>query len=134
LNAVRFHSGAETEARLAETRYVQLVETMFGKAGLLLATGVGAVPARYRWREPLLHFTHPALAPPVAAGGRYGRPPVYAGEVAWDGERWAVSDGRFHTAPAMFLALMSGWLRGSKADAFAPRQASTLGGGMMRSG
>ncbi|MFQ6112219.1 MAG: hypothetical protein ACE5LX_09380, partial [Nitrospinota bacterium] len=69
-------------------------------------------------REPLLNFAHPALPDILSAGGRHGRAPVYAGEVTWERGRWRVTDSRFRTAEAMFLA--SALFNRSQLDPFIP--------------
>lgn len=105
---------------LAEQRSTAFFETIFLRSGLLTATGVVVVPRRYLDREPIFHFTAPSIPVPAAAGGKLGRAPVYASEVTYADGRWTVTNGRFTTAPAMFLATMSGWLHRSQADGFIP--------------
>lgn len=139
LNAIRFFATPNLYATspekpeavnplLAEERYTRFFETLFLKSGLLLATGVAFVPPRYQERELIFHFTHPSLPVPSAAGGQFGRAPVYAGEVTYEGGTWTVTDVRFRTAPAMFLANMSAWIHRAEADVFVPvdRLLSTL--------
>ncbi|MBW2066661.1 MAG: hypothetical protein JRJ03_17260 [Deltaproteobacteria bacterium] len=46
--------------------------------------------------------------------------PVYAGEVTYENGAWRVSNRRFRTRDAMFLANMSVLLNRSQADCFIP--------------
>lgn len=133
LNALRFLGTPDNyfdvrEARplgsphLVDARYARFFDTMFIRSGLLPATGVDIVPVKYKEREPLLHFTHPALPLPPAAGGKFGRAPVFATEVTYESGAWRVTNPRFTTAPGMFLAHMLVWIHRAEPDIFVPHQ------------
>jgi hypothetical protein len=70
----------------------------------------------YREKEPDAHFAHPALASPVDRRVA----PVFAAEVRHESGTWRVTDGRFRTADAMFLAVMLAMREGEDADPFLP--------------
>ncbi len=133
LNALRFFGTPDTyfdvrEARpvgaphLVEARYARFFDTIFIRSGLLPATGVDIVPAPYKERDPLVHFTNPTLSLPPAAGGKFGRAPVFVTEVTYENGSWRVTNPRFTTAPGMFLANMLVWVRRAEADIFIPFQ------------
>ncbi len=105
---------------LAGRRYVRFFENAVVLSGMQQSSGTYLVEPRYLKREPELHFAHPALPPQERAGGRYGLAPVYAGEVTYEKGGWKVTDRRFRTADAMFLANMSVILNRHQADCFIP--------------
>ncbi|MGH6959518.1 MAG: hypothetical protein ACREE7_03455, partial [Dongiaceae bacterium] len=61
-------------------------------------------------------FAHPALPAPERAR----LAPVFAGEVVHENGTWRVTERRFRTAEAMFLANMLVMPREGEADAFLP--------------
>src|SRR3546814_6879045 len=81
-----------------------------------LVTGVrtGALPI---WKNrPDVAFAHPKLP----ALDKAGVAPVCAGEVIYENGTWRVSDRRFRTAEAMFLANMLVMPHDGQADPFLP--------------
>lgn len=115
LNAMRWHGPVEL-ARTATALYPKFVETVLVRAGLQLASPLSLVPAQYRKDRPDAAFAHPALASLDEAGVA----PVFAGGVVYENGAWRVSDRRFRTAEAMFLANMLVMPRDGQADAFLP--------------
>ncbi len=115
LNAMRWHGPADL-AREAERVYPRLFETVLVRAGMLQSSPLPIVTPLYREREPDAHFAHPALASPVETRVA----PVFAAEVRHEGGSWRVSDARFRTADAMFLAVMLAMREGEDADPFLP--------------
>jgi len=115
LNAMRWHGPADL-AETATRLYPRFVETVLVSAGLQLASPLPLVPAQYRQDRPDAAFAHPALPSPDKAGVA----PVFAGEVMFEEGRWRVSDRRFRTAEAMFLANMLVMPHEGRADPFLP--------------
>jgi hypothetical protein len=115
LNAMRWHGPADS-AREAERIYPRLFETVLVRAGLLQASPLPIVTPLYREKEPDAHFAHPALPSPVERRVA----PVFAAEVRHEAGGWRVSDARFRTADAMFLAVMLAMRHGEDADPFLP--------------
>lgn len=115
LNAVRWHGPAGLAERATDL-YPRFLETVLVRAGLQLASPLPLVPARYREDRPDAAFAHPVLPAPEKAG----LAPVFAGEVVHEDGAWRVSDRRFRTAEAMFLANMLVMPRDGQADAFLP--------------
>lgn len=76
------------------------------------------MPAEYPEERPEARFAHPALPAPASAGV----PPVFAGEVRHENGAWRVSDPRFRTADAMFLANMLVMPNEGRADPFLPEE------------
>jgi hypothetical protein len=115
LNAMRWY-GPAALAQAATKLYPRFVETTLVRAGLQRASPLPLVPARYREDRPDAAFAHPALPSP----DKVGAAPVFAGEVIHENGAWRVSDGRFRTAEAMFLASMLAMPRDGQADPFLP--------------
>ena len=113
LNAMRWHGSGDL-AMDANRIYPRFLETVLVEAGLQLASPLPLVPARYREGRPDTAFAHPALPTPEKAG----LAPVFAGEVVYEDGTWRVSDRRFRTADAMFLANMLVMPHEGQADAF----------------
>jgi hypothetical protein len=107
---------------LATKRYIRFFENALVISGMQQSSGVLLVEPLYLEREPEIHFTHPALPLPEKAGGGFGRAPVYAGEVTYEEGKWRVTDNRFRTLDAMFLATMSVILNRHQADCFIPME------------
>lgn len=105
---------------LASKRYVRFFENAVVISGMQQSSGIALVEPIYLKREPEIHFVHPALPLPEKAGGAFGLAPVYAGEVTYEQEKWKVTDRRFRTRDAMFLATMSAILNRYQADCFIP--------------
>ncbi|MBW1698940.1 MAG: hypothetical protein JRK26_19345 [Deltaproteobacteria bacterium] len=105
---------------LARKRYIRFFENAVVLSGMQQAAHLLLVEPLYLDREPKIHFVHPSLPQPEKAGGRFGKAPVYAGEVTYDGNRWKVTDSRFKTSDAMFLATMSVILNRHQVDCFIP--------------
>ncbi|MEQ9641444.1 MAG: hypothetical protein RIM84_15585 [Alphaproteobacteria bacterium] len=115
LNAMRWHGPADLAERATQL-YPQFIETVLVDAGLQLASPLPLVPARYREGRRDTAFAHPALP----ASEKVGLAPVFGGEVVHEGGKWRVSDRRFRTAGAMFLANMLVMPHEGQADAFLP--------------
>jgi hypothetical protein len=111
LNALRWYGPADADANRL---YPRLFETVLVQAGMLLSSPLPLVGEHYLKKEPAAHFAHPALPSATATG--YA--PVFAGEVRHDESRWRVTDARFRTAEAFFLANMLEMRREGRADAF----------------
>lgn len=94
-------------------------------SGMQQASGISLVEPLYLKREPEIHFAHPALPLPEKAGGRFGKAPVYAAEVTYQNGQWKVTDQRFRTKDAMFLASMSVLLNRHQVDSFIPLERLT---------
>jgi hypothetical protein len=105
---------------LAKKRYVSFFENAVVISGMQQASGTALVEPLYLKREPGNHFAHPALPLPEKAGGSFGKAPVYSGEVTYANGKWKVTDYRFRTKDAMFLANMSVILNRHQADCFIP--------------
>ncbi len=105
---------------LAQKRYIRFFENALVISGMQQASGIVLVEPIYLKREPEVHFAHPVLPLPEKAGGEFGRAPVYAGEVTFADGKWKVTDSRFRTRDAMFLANMSVILNRHQADSFIP--------------
>jgi hypothetical protein len=103
---------------LARKRYVRFFENAMVISGMQQSSGIALVEPVYLKREPEIHFAHPALPLPESAGGEFGKAPVYAGEVTYKSGQWKVTDPRFKTKGAMFLATMSVILNRHQADCF----------------
>jgi hypothetical protein len=113
LNALRWYGPADAAAE-ANRLYPRLFETVLVQAGMLQSSPLPLVGEHYLKKEPAAHFAHPEL--PSAAKTRFA--PVFAGEVRSEDGRWRVTDTRFRTAEALFLANMLGMRREGRADAF----------------
>lgn len=113
LNAMRWHGSGDL-AKDANRIYPRFLETVLVEAGLQLASPLPLVPARYGEGRTDAAFAHPALPTPENAG----LAPVFAGEVIHENGTWRVSDRRFRTAGAMFLANMLVMPHEGQADAF----------------
>ncbi len=105
---------------LAKKRYVKFFENAVVISGMQRASGIVLVEKRYLDREPLIHFIHPSLPQPEEAGGKFGVAPVYASEVVFEDGKWTVTNEKFNTRDAMFLANMSVILNRHQADCFIP--------------
>lgn len=116
LNAMRLF-GPRREAKLATERFETFFENAVIRSALMQATGYPMmVPEHYRKREPVEHFTTIALKTPKETG----KAPVYASAVVYENGNWQVTDERFDTAKAMFLANMSVLLHEETIDGFIP--------------
>lgn len=105
---------------LAQKRYLRFFENAVVISGMQQSSGIALVEPIYLKREPKVHFAHPALPLPEKAGGRFGVAPVFAGEVTYGNGSWKVTDSRFRTSDAMFLANMSVILNRHRVDCFIP--------------
>lgn len=115
LNAMRWHGPADLAERATQL-YPRFLETVLVHAGLQLASPLPLVPAQYRKDRPDVAFAHPSLASLDKAGVA----PVFASEVIQENGTWRVSDRRFRTAEAMFLANMLVKPHDGQADPFLP--------------
>jgi len=113
LNAVRWY-GSPEPAKKAAALYPVFFENAIVRSGLLLASPLALVSAKYLKTQPAENFAHPALADPAKAGVA----PVFAAKVAFDGNSWTVTDRRFRTGPAMFLTNMLALQSNGTADTF----------------
>lgn len=110
---------------LARRRYIRFFENAVVISGMQQSSGISLVEPIYLKREPGIHFAHPALPLPEKAGGKFGKAPVYAGEVTYEDGKWKVTNHRFRTMDAMFLANMSAILNRHQADCFIPLERLT---------
>jgi len=106
INAMRWY-GAELSLpkaliERAGAIYPQFFQTAIIDSGLLAASPLALVSQSYRDERPAAHFAHPKLADPTTTGTA----PVFRSEVTYEAGRWRVTDGRFSTASALFLANM----------------------------
>jgi len=113
LNAVRWY-GDHDQAAKASALYPVFFENAIARSGMLLASPLALVNAKYLQDQPAENFAYPALPKPAQAGVA----PVFAAEVTYDGAVWAVTDRRFRTGPAMFLANMLALQSEGNADTF----------------
>lgn len=107
---------------LAKKRYIKFFENAVAKSGMQHASGISLVEKRYVDREPRIHFAHPSLPRPEEAGGEFGIAPVYAFEVTFENGKWVITNEKFDTKGAMFLANMSVIMNRHQVDAFIPLQ------------
>jgi hypothetical protein len=122
LNAMRWHGPAGL-ARTATELYPRFIETVLVRAGLQLASPLPLVPAQYRKGRPGFAEARPDTAfahPTPASLDKAGVAPVFAGEVVHENGTWRVSDRRFRTAEAMFLANMLVMPHEGEADSLLP--------------
>lgn len=110
---------------LAERRYVRFFENAVVLSGMQQSSGVYLVETAYLKREKEDHFIHPSILSQDKAGGGFGIAPVYAGEVTYENGAWRVTEKRFKTMGAMFLANMSVILNRHQADCFIPLERLT---------
>jgi tetratricopeptide (TPR) repeat protein len=120
-----YENPLESGPSLARKRYVRFFENAVVISGMQQASGIALVEPIYLKREPQIHFAHPALPLPEKAGSGFGRAPVYAGEVTYENGKWMVTDPRFKTKDAMFLATMSVILNRHQPDCFFPMERLT---------
>jgi len=89
-------------------------ESVMDQSGLQLSAPPGkdgAMAGDFEKNLPSVVYYHGAQTPPPpAAGGPFGKAPVPASEIEWDGSRWRVTNDRFTTAWAMHLANELNWL------------------------
>jgi hypothetical protein len=113
LNAMRWH-GPKDLAGEADRLYPRLFQSVLVEGGMLQASPLALVAEDYFAKEPEAHFAHPDLPAPEEVG----RAPVFASEVRHENGAWRVTDGRFVTADALFLANMLVMRLDGEADAF----------------
>lgn len=113
LNAVRWY-GPDDLKTVGEHLYARFVETILFGAGLLQASPLPLVDPAYREGRPDSEFA-PGSLPDAAQAGVA---PVFAAEVTWRDGAWSVTDSRFRTADALFLANMLAVRTGNRADPF----------------
>ncbi len=117
-----YDDSLNSEPDLAKKRYVKFFENAMAISGLQRASGISLVEKRYVDREPQIHFAHPSLPQPEETGGRFGIAPVYASEVSFEDGRWVITNEKFNTKEAMFLANMSVIVNRHQVDSFIPVQ------------
>jgi len=102
------HRGAASKTLLA------FFESVMDQSGLQLSAPPGkngAMAGEFEKNLPSVVYYHGAeTPPPPAAGGEFGKAPVPASEIKWDGTNWTVTNDRFTTAWAMHLANELNWL------------------------
>lgn len=113
LNAMRWH-GPPEPAEAAGRLYPELFASILLRAGLLRASPLPLVAADDRALLPEALFA--VLPDPAEAGVA----PVFVAEVTYENGAWTVSDPKFRTADAMFLANMLVMPHESGADPFLP--------------
>ncbi len=106
--------GPEAQQGAASKTLVAFFESVMDQSGLQLSAPPGkdgAMAGEWEKNLPSVVYYHGAQTPPPpAAGGQFGKAPVPASEIEWDGSRWRVTDDRFTTAWAMHLANELNWL------------------------
>jgi hypothetical protein len=106
--------GPKAERGAANKTLLAFFESAMDLSGLQLSAPPGkngAMAGDFEKDLPSVVYYHGARTPPPpAAGGQFGKAPVPASEVQWDGSQWRVTDDRFTTAWAMHLANELNWL------------------------
>lgn len=106
--------GPKAERGAASKTLLAFFESAMDLSGLQLSAPPGkngAMAGDFEKDLPSVVYYHGARTPPPpAAGGQFGKAPVPASEVQWDGSQWRVTDDRFTTAWAMHLANELNWL------------------------
>lgn len=106
--------GPEAQRGPASKMLVAFFESVMDQSGLQLSAPPGkdgAMAGDFEKTLPSVVYYHGAQTPPPpAAGGEFGKAPVPASEIEWDGSQWRVTDDRFTTAWAMHLANEINWL------------------------
>ncbi len=106
--------GPEAQRGPASKMLVAFFESVMDQSGLQLSAPPGkdgAMAGEFEKTLPSVVYYHGAQTPPPpAAGGPFGKAPVPASEIEWDGSQWSVTDDRFTTAWAMHLANELNWL------------------------
>lgn len=115
LNAMRWH-GPEDLATMARRIYSRFFEIAVVRSGLLRASPLPLVGAKYLEAEPASSFAHPMLPTPKDAG----MAPVFASEVTYQDGQWRITDPMFRTEGAMFLVNMLAMRSQDRADTFLP--------------
>lgn len=106
--------GPEAQRASASKMLLAFFESVMDQSGLQLSAPPGkdgAMAGEFEKTLPSVVYYHGAQTPPPpAAGGPFGKAPVPASEIEWDGSQWRVTDDRFTTAWAMHLANELNWL------------------------
>jgi hypothetical protein len=106
--------GHEAQRGPASKMLTAFFESVMDLSGLQLSAPPGkngAMAGEWEKTLPSVVYYHGAQTPPPpAAGGQFGKAPVPASEIEWDGSQWQVTDDRFTTAWAMHLANELNWL------------------------
>ncbi|MEE8347568.1 MAG: hypothetical protein V3S20_09490 [Dehalococcoidia bacterium] len=106
--------GPDAQRGPASKTLMAFFESVMDQSGLQLSAPPGkngAMAGEFEKSLPSVVYYHGAQTPPPpAAGGEFGKAPVPASEVEWDGSRWQVTNDRFTTAWAMHLANELNWL------------------------
>jgi hypothetical protein len=106
--------GPEAQQAVARKTLLAFFESVMDQSGLQLSAPPGKNGAMAGdWEknlESVVYYHGADTPPPPAAGGTYGKAPVPASEIEWDGSQWRVTDDRFTTAWAMHLANELNWL------------------------
>lgn len=115
LNAMRWY-GPEESAKEARRIYPVFFENAVIRSGMLRASPLPLVSKKYLEAEPASSFAHPIL--PLSK--EVGFAPVFVSEVAYLNGKWKVTDPKFKTEGAMFLANMLAVKSNGNADTFLP--------------
>jgi hypothetical protein len=106
--------GPDAQRGPASKMLIALFESTMDQSGLQLSAPPGkngAMAGEWEKALPSVVYYHGAdTPPPPAAGGTFGKAPVPASVIEWDGDQWKVTDDRFTTAWAMHLANELNWL------------------------
>ena len=106
--------GSDAQRGPASKMLIAFFESTMDQSGLQLSAPPGkngAMAGDWEKDLPSVVYYHGAdTPPPPAAGGTFGKAPVPASVIEWDGAEWTVTDDRFTTAWAMHLANELNWL------------------------
>ena len=106
--------GPDAQRGPANKMLIALFESTMDQSGLQLSAPPGkngAMAGEWEKALPSVVYYHGAdTPPPPTAGGTFGKAPVPASAIEWDGAQWRVTNDQFTTAWAMHLANELNWL------------------------
>lgn len=106
--------GPEAQRGPASKMLIAFFESTMDQSGLQLSAPPGkngAMAGEWEKALPSVVYYHGTdTPPPPAAGGTFGKAPVPASVIKWDGAGWQVTNDQFTTGWAMHLANELNWL------------------------